>query len=51
MATVGNTVYAVGSFSRARPPGTSPGNAAEVVRSNILAFNITTGNVTSFAPT
>ncbi|NAS25162.1 PKD domain-containing protein [Herbidospora sp. NEAU-GS84] len=51
MATVGNTVYAVGSFTRARPPGTAPGNAAEVVRSNILAFNITTGNVTSFAPT
>ncbi|MFD1936956.1 LamG-like jellyroll fold domain-containing protein [Nonomuraea mangrovi] len=50
MATVGNTVYAVGSFSRARPPGTSPGSPQEVVRSNILAFDITTGNLLPFNP-
>ncbi|WP_068920838.1 LamG-like jellyroll fold domain-containing protein [Planobispora rosea] len=50
MATVGSTVYAVGSFSKARPPGTAPGNAQEVNRSNILAFDITTGNLLPFAP-
>ncbi|WP_449062595.1 LamG-like jellyroll fold domain-containing protein, partial [Planomonospora algeriensis] len=50
MATVGSTVYAVGSFSKARPPGTSPGHAQEVNRSNILAFDITTGNLLPFAP-
>src|SRR4051812_43964153 len=30
--TVGTTVYAVGSFSHARPAGTSPGDPAEVPR-------------------
>ncbi|WP_242885802.1 hypothetical protein [Actinomadura litoris] len=50
MTTVGNTVYATGNFSKARPPGTAPGNAKEVARGNILAFDLTTGNlVTSFA--
>ncbi|WP_131736687.1 hypothetical protein [Actinomadura roseirufa] len=50
MATVGNTVYATGKFTKARPPGTAPGNAKEVTRNNILAFDLTTGNlVTSFA--
>ncbi|MBO2446992.1 hypothetical protein J4573_07815 [Actinomadura barringtoniae] len=49
MATVGNTVYATGSFTKARPPGTSPGDAKEVARGNVLAFDITTGNlITSF---
>jgi hypothetical protein len=42
--TVGNTVYATGSFSRARPPGTATGSASEVVAANIFAFDITTGN-------
>ncbi|GAA3472294.1 LamG-like jellyroll fold domain-containing protein [Nonomuraea roseola] len=50
MATVGTTVYAVGSFSKARPPGTNPGSAQEVNRSNILAFDITTGNLLPFNP-
>ncbi|HYT09961.1 MAG TPA: LamG-like jellyroll fold domain-containing protein [Mycobacteriales bacterium] len=46
---VGNTVYVVGSFSKARPPGTAAGDPAEVARSNILAYDITTGNlITSF---
>jgi trimeric autotransporter adhesin len=46
---VGNVVYATGSFTRARPPGTSPGSAQEVVRNNLLAYNITTGDlVTTF---
>ncbi|GIH69073.1 LamG-like jellyroll fold domain-containing protein [Sphaerimonospora thailandensis] len=46
--TVGNTVYAVGSFSKARPPGTSPGDPQEVNRANILAYDITTGNLLPF---
>ncbi|MBW8481609.1 hypothetical protein [Actinomadura parmotrematis] len=49
MATVGNTVYATGNFTKARPPGTKAGDAREVARKNILAFDITTGNlITSF---
>jgi PKD repeat protein len=45
---VGNTVYATGSFTRARPPG-SPVGTNEVVRQNLLAYDITTGNlITSF---
>jgi trimeric autotransporter adhesin len=48
MVVVGSTVYATGSFTKARPPGTSAGSAQEVSRANLLAFNITTGNVTSF---
>jgi Concanavalin A-like lectin/glucanases superfamily/PKD domain len=47
--TVGNTVYAVGSFTEARPPGTPAGSSQQVARANILAFDITTGNlITSF---
>ncbi|MDH2428942.1 LamG-like jellyroll fold domain-containing protein [Sphaerisporangium sp. TRM90804] len=48
MATVGTTVYAVGGFSKARPPGTNPGSPQEVNRANILAFDITTGNLLPF---
>ncbi|MEW9534407.1 LamG-like jellyroll fold domain-containing protein [Microbispora sp. NPDC049125] len=50
-ATVGTTVYAVGSFSKARPPGTSPGAPQEVNRANILAYDITTGNLLPFTHT
>jgi hypothetical protein len=46
--TIGNTVYATGSFSRARPPGTKAGDPSQVVRRNLLAFDIRTGVVTSF---
>ncbi|MGI8332092.1 hypothetical protein ACRYCC_19165 [Actinomadura scrupuli] len=47
--TVGNTVYATGKFTKARPPGTAPGNAKEVTRNNLLAFDIRTGAlITSF---
>ncbi|MEP7019964.1 MAG: LamG domain-containing protein, partial [Pseudonocardiales bacterium] len=47
-AVVGNTVYATGSFTQARPPG-SPLGSNEVARSNLLAYDITTGNlITSF---
>lgn len=47
---VGNKVYAGGSFTRARPAGASAGTN-ETVRNNLLAFDITTGNMdASFAP-
>ncbi|RXZ71955.1 PKD domain-containing protein [Agromyces albus] len=46
---VGNTVYAGGSFSNARPAGAAPGTSL-IPRSNILAYNLTTGVITSFAP-
>ena len=46
---VGNTVFAGGSFSNARPAGAAPGTNL-MPRSNILAYNITTGVITSFAP-
>src|SRR5512139_510234 len=46
---VGDTVYATGKFTKARPPGTAAGDAAEVTRTNLLAYDIKTGNlVTSF---
>lgn len=47
-ATVGDTVYAVGRFDHARPPGTTRTSKLRVVRHNILAFDITTGVVTGF---
>ena len=47
--TVGNTVYVTGSFSQARPAGVAVGGAGSVTRSNLLAYDITTGNlITSF---
>ncbi|MCD2441001.1 PKD domain-containing protein [Agromyces sp. SYSU K20354] len=46
---VGNTVYAGGSFTNARPAGAAPGTSL-IPRSNILAYNLTTGVITSFAP-
>ena len=49
-AVVGNTVYAGGSFSSARPAGSPPGTNL-VARSNLLAYDIRTGAlITSFAP-
>ena len=46
--TVGNTVYATGSFTSARPAGSALGTN-ETPRSNLLAYDITTGNlITSF---
>lgn len=47
---VGNTVYAGGEFTRARPAGAAAGTQ-EVVRSNLLAFSLSTGALTAFAPT
>ena len=49
-AVVGNTVYAGGSFTRARPAGAAPGTQ-ETVRNNLLAYDLRTGELnTSFAP-
>ena len=48
--TVGTTVYAVGQFSNVRPAGAAV-NTQLTPRSNVLAYDITTGNlITSFAP-
>ncbi len=48
---VGNKVYATGKFTQARPAGSAAGTN-ETARSNILAFDITTGALdTTFAPT
>lgn len=48
---IGDTVYVVGNFSKARPAGAAPGTN-EVNRSNILAYDINTGVLNnSFAPT
>lgn len=47
---VGNTVYAGGTFSTARPAGSAPGRNT-VRRANLLAFDIRTGKlIASFAP-
>ena len=49
--TVGNTVYATGSFTQARPAGAAAGTN-QTPRANILAYDITTGALkTAFAPT
>ncbi|MGV9001940.1 MAG: hypothetical protein ACOH18_03205 [Candidatus Saccharimonadaceae bacterium] len=48
-AIIGNTVYATGKFTTARPAGVALGGAGSVTRTNILAYDITTGNLnTSF---
>ncbi|MCW2811087.1 MAG: domain containing protein, partial [Friedmanniella sp.] len=49
-AVAGTTVYAGGQFTRARPAGSAAG-VNETVRNNLLAYDITTGNlIPSFAP-
>ncbi|SFT67965.1 hypothetical protein SAMN04487904_105338 [Actinopolyspora lacussalsi subsp. righensis] len=50
MAIVGDTVYAGGHFSKARPAGVSPGGAGEVNRDNLLAFDIRTGQLLDWSP-
>ena len=47
--TVGNTVYAAGSFSNARAALAAPGTNL-TPRSNILAYDVTTGGLLPFAP-
>lgn len=46
---VGNTVYVGGNFTQARPAGAAPGTGV-VTRNNILAYNLTTGQLLPFAP-
>ena len=46
--TVGNTVYATGSFTQTWPAGKPKTSANDTARGNLLAFDITTGNLTSF---
>ena len=49
-AIIGNTVYAGGSFSNARPAGAAPG-VNTTTRNNLLAYNLSSGQlITSFAP-
>lgn len=48
-ATIGSTVYAVGKFDNARAPLAAPGTSL-TARSNVLAYDINTGNLLSFAP-
>lgn len=43
-AIVGDTVYAVGDFDNARPAGSPPGTG-ETPRSNVLAYDVTTGEL------
>ncbi len=48
---VGTTVYVAGSFTTARPAGAAAG-VNTTPRSNLLAYDITTGNlITTWAPT
>ena len=50
-AVVGNTVYAAGRFTQARPAGVAVGGAGSVARGNLMVYNITTGVlVSTFAP-
>lgn len=49
VAIAGDTVYAGGRFSKARPAGAAPGTA-EVPRSNLLAFRLSTGELLPWAP-
>lgn len=46
---VGNTVYVGGQFTTARPAGSAVG-VNEVTRTNLMAYNLTTGVMTSFNP-
>src|SRR5438128_1708835 len=41
---IGNTVYATGGFTTARPAGAAPG-VNEVTRNNLLAYDVTTGEL------
>ncbi len=50
VAVNGNTAYAVGAFTRARPYGVAAGGAGEVVRNNAMAFDIPSGTILSWNP-
>ena len=50
-AIAGDTVYVGGLFTHARPAGVAVGGAGEVVRNNLMAYTLSTGQlVSSFAP-
>jgi PKD repeat protein len=47
----GNTVYAGGEFTTARPFGIAPGGAGEIGVNNLIAYDLSTGDLdTSFHP-
>ncbi|MFT4009804.1 MAG: PKD domain-containing protein [Nocardioidaceae bacterium] len=46
---VGNTVYVAGSFATARPAGAAEGTST-VPRANLMAYDLTTGEITDWAP-
>jgi hypothetical protein len=48
-AVVGNTVYATGSFTKARPAGVAAGGVGEIDARNVFAYDITTGNRVAFS--
>ncbi|MGM7679304.1 PKD domain-containing protein [Microbacterium sp. A94] len=48
-AMIGSTVYAVGKFDNARAPLAAPGTSL-TARSNVLAYDINSGNLLPFAP-
>ncbi|MGI3780982.1 MAG: hypothetical protein ACRYG2_09410, partial [Janthinobacterium lividum] len=48
-AITGDTVYAAGSFSSARPAGAAAGTS-ESARHNLLSYSLSTGNLGGFAP-
>ena len=48
-AVVGTTVYAGGNFTKARPAGAAAGTQ-EVARTYLMAYDLTTGVMTGFAP-
>ena len=47
---VGNTVFVGGNFANARPANAAPG-VNTVPRTNLMAYTLSTGELTSFAPT
>lgn len=47
--TIGTTVYAVGKFDNAREPLAAP-NTSLTARSNVLAYDIVSGDLLPFAP-
>ncbi|MCU1543731.1 MAG: hypothetical protein JWM50_1596 [Microbacteriaceae bacterium] len=47
---VGSTVYVAGDFTKARPAGSAAG-VNEVARTYLLAYNLSTGALLSWAPT
>jgi PKD repeat protein len=49
-AILNDTVYVGGSFGHARPAGVALGGAGQVVRTDAMAYSISTGQMTSWAP-